>query len=560
MTLDVNNLTEQKKLPAWMEDAAREAYERAKQIQKSFQASEELLKYQDNPIGFCKDILGMTRVTNDLMDMMNSVNDSVVTLARSSNAVGKSYSAARLGLWFYLCYPDSQVYMTAAPPERNLINILWAHVATIVKQKPALFTGHTIKRAKVSRSPDSFIEGVTIPLQGTSEAREAKFSGKHAHHLMFIVDEGDAVPEEVYRGIESCMSSSHVKLLILFNPRAPQGKLFDMEERGQAKICQLSAFNHPNVITGKDIIPGAVSRDVTLRRINEWTRPLSADEKPDSECFEVPKFLVGSTTVANSGEIYSPLPAGWRKVFQDEFWYKVLAKYPASGAHQLIAPEAVDRAMERGREYREKYGEIPPSGIKPILGLDCAEFGGDNNSLCARYGHYIPPIRTWGGLDADQTTDKTLELYGELNAEIIFTDALGVGSVVAPSIVRKGRDRNPKIDVCAYGIKVSEKPSQMTHIDLGEFYSMRDELWWRVREYLLKDPNATLPDDPMLAQELKAANYEYTNSVGKTGGKIKVMSKEKFRTILKRSCDRADALCLTFVPMARATVMRLSGE
>ena len=40
--------------------------------------------------------------------------------------------------------------------------------------------------------------------------REAKFSGKHAPYLLFILDEGDAIGDEVYRGIESCMSGGRM--------------------------------------------------------------------------------------------------------------------------------------------------------------------------------------------------------------------------------------------------------------------------------------------------------------------------------------------------------------
>lgn len=382
-------------------------------------------------------------------------------------------------------------------------------------------------------------------------------SGKHAPHLMFIVDEGDAVPEEVYKGIESCMSSGHVRLLILFNPRAPQGLIYDMEMSARANVVELSAFDHPNVLTGMDVIPGAVSREVTVRRINEWSRPLGRDEKPNDECFEVPEFLVGSTATSNSGIVYQPLPSGYRKVTQEELWYMTLAKYPNKGVQQLISVDWINAALERGREYKAKYGEVPPPGVQPVLGLDCAEFGGDNNSLCVRYNNYIAPIRTWGGLDTDETTDKALDIFLELNADRIYVDALGVGSAVAPAITRRGRyEKNPPVDVAAIGVKVSEKPSKMTYSELGEFYSIRDEIWWRLREHLRLDPNAMLPDDPMLAEELRAATYEYTPK----GDKIKVMSKEEFRKKLKRSPDRADALCLTFAPLYKASVVGLTDR
>jgi hypothetical protein len=355
------------------------------------------------------------------------------------------------------------------------------------------------------------------------------------------------------------MSNEHPRLLILFNPRAPQGKIFDMESNGRAKVVELTAFAHPNVITGREVIPGAVSRSVTVKRINEWTRPLARGEKADSSCFEVPDFLVGTTTVSDSGINYPPLPGGFRKVFIDEFWYMTLAKYPSSGVHQLVAPEWVDMAIGRGRERRKEFGDNPPTGIRPILGLDCAEYGGDNNSLAIRYDYYIAPLESWGGLDTTETTDKTLVIYKQLDPEILQIDALGVGSTIAPLIVRLGRDENPPVDVCAFAVKVSREPSKMTFADQGEFYSIRDEIWWRLREFLRTNPNAILPDDPLLAQEIKTATYTYTDSAGRSGGKIKVMSKEEFRKQLKRSPDRADGVCLTFNPMTRATVMKIEG-
>ncbi len=49
-----------------------------------------------------------------------------------------------------------------------------------------------------------------------------------------------------------------------------------------------------------------------------------------------------------------------------------------------------------------------------------------------------------------------------------------------------------------------------------------------------------LPPDEMLIEELQAPTYEVDR------GKIRVMRKTTMREVLKRSPDRADALCLTF--------------
>ena len=88
-------------------------------------------------------------------------------------------------------------------------------------------------------------------------------------------------------------------------------------------------------------------------------------------------------------------------------------------------------------------------------------------------------------------------------------------------------------------VKVASSPTQKT--DLGEFQLLRDQLWWSAREWLRADPGAMLPPDEFLVEELLAPTYEVVN------GKIRVMKKETMRELLKRSPDRADALCLTFM-------------
>jgi hypothetical protein len=60
----------------------------------------EYYKYQDNPIGFCEDILGY-KYTDDVKAMMISVRDNITTLAKSGNATGKTHSAASIAIWFY---------------------------------------------------------------------------------------------------------------------------------------------------------------------------------------------------------------------------------------------------------------------------------------------------------------------------------------------------------------------------------------------------------------------------------------------------------------------------
>lgn len=488
-------------------------------------------KYQPDPVGFCEHILKET-YTDEIKVLMESVRDNPVTVAMSANATGKTHGAARVAVYWFKCFPDSQVYTSAAPPEGNLKRLLWGEIASVTEKHPELFGKNTITTLNVARSAQSFITGVTIPVSGSEAVREAKFSGKHAPFLLFIIDEADAVPDEVFRGIESCMSGGSARLLCMFNPRSEQGEVYRMIRDGRANVVKLTAFTHPNVTTGEDRIPGAVTRETTVRRINEWCRPL-VDEQPDSESFELPAFLDGATAKSQSGELYRPLKPGHYKIMNPAFSYMVLGVYPSQGSTKLISREWISMARSRWDAYVSEHGEKRPQGASAIMGQDVAEFGSDANVACFRYGGYIERFTVWSGVDLIETGDRATMEYQSRNVMRAGVDATGLGAGVAPHMQRAG--------CLAMPVKVASSPTQRT--EMGEFKILRDQLWWSVREWLRTDTGAMLPPDEELIEELLCPTYEVKN------GKVRVMGKKTMRELLRRSPDRADALCLTFAPI-----------
>ncbi len=345
-----------------------------------------------------------------------------------------------------------------------------------------------------------------------------------------VIDEGDAIPDEVYRGIESCMSGGNARLLVMFNPRAELGEAYRMARDGRANVVRLSAMNHPNVLAGEDIIKGAVTRETTVRRINEWCRPLAKGESITNECFELPEFLAGVVAKSQSGRPYDPLKAGFYKIMQPAFSYMVLGEYPAQGTNQLISKEWIFNARSRWDLYVSKHGEKPPSGVQPIMGQDVGEFGSDLNVSCFRYGGYVEQMITWGGVDTFVSGQRAASEYEKRNALKVNVDATGIGAGVAPHMQRQ--------DCLAHAVKVASSPTEES--EMGQFYILRDQLWWACREWLRTDKGAMLPPDEDLVEELQTPTYEVQN------GKIRVMPKDVMRELLLRSPDKADSLCLTF--------------
>jgi len=238
------------------------------------------------------------------------------------------------------------------------------------------------------------------------------------------------------------------------------------------------------------------------------------------------------------GSTSPPLPAGHRKVTGAGFWYMVLGLYPPQAETQLISETWVMEARSRYDAYIAQFGELPPSGVRPINGLDVAEFGKDKNALCHRYGGWVAPFKMWTGLDTDATAIKAAGIHRESNALVTNVDATGIGAGVAPRMERIGPD-----DIIAVSIKVGEGATEGAEEDLGQFSQLRDQLLWSVREWLRTDKGAMLPPDERLLESLTKPSYAYDRR-----GKIKVSDKDTMREMLGYSPDEMDALALTFAP------------
>jgi hypothetical protein len=162
--------------------------------------------------------------------------------------------------------------------------------------------------------------------------------------------------------------------------------------------------------------------------------------------------------------------------------------------------------------------------------LDVGEFGADANVLCFRSGGFVEKLTSWGGVDVIATGDRAVAEYQARKVSRVNVDGTGVGAGVAPHMIKNR--------CIAASVKVASSPTEKT--ELGEFQILRDQLWWACREWLRTDTGAMLPPDEALVEELLTPTYEVK------GGKVRVMKKDTMRELLKRSPDRADALCLTF--------------
>jgi hypothetical protein len=136
-------------------------------------------------------------------------------------------------------------------------------------------------------------------------------------------------------------------------------------------------------------------------------------------------------------------------------------------------------------------------------------------------------IMTTAGMvkhDWDETPPK-------FRPEMIAVDAIGLGAGAA--------DRLREMGLPARDVNVGESAASDE-----KFVRLRDELWWRGREWFWERQchlKAGIENLDLLVGELASAKYTYTSS-----GKIKVESKDEMKKRGVMSPDVADAFLTTF--------------
>jgi len=216
---------------------------------------------------------------------------------------------------------------------------------------------------------------------------------------------------------------------------------------------------------------------------------------------------------------------------------RVAGEFPLAEDDVLIPADLVEGAMQR---------TIEPDYTHPeVWGLDVSRFGADQSVLVKRRGPFLTePPRRWQGID-------TMQLAGVIKAEfdslqvtarpqLIAVDVIGIGAGVV--------DRLMEQNLPVLGVNVGEQPSIT-----GRFARMRDELWFRAREWL-ESRRVSLPYDDKLRADLCAPRVSYLSD-----GRMQVESKAQLRARGFASPDSADALCLTFCPSGMAIALGLGN-
>lgn len=335
-----------------------------------------------DPVWFFTHVLGVSYLTPDQVRIAESFRDNKRTAVPSGHGVGKTFLSATLVLWFLVTNYKSRV-ITTAPTWFQVENLLWREIAGLWSAAKYPLGG-TCNKTSLEFDEKWVAIGIS-----TTEA--TRFQGTHAPRVAVLFDEATGVPPYIWDAAESLAVGPDDRLFAVGNPTDPSSRFKAVCDSGNWHVIELSSEAHPNVVEGKSLIPGAVTR--------EW-------------CEERLKDYGGRET---------PL-----------YRSRVLGKWPEQGDDTLISLAWVDAAVARW---------IEPTGYPRATGTDVARFGSDETVAILIYegGTVGCPIVRQG-----QDTMATAGMIRSFGCTNNAVDDTGLGGGVTDRLAELGHPITPE--------------------------------------------------------------------------------------------------------------------
>ena len=208
-------------------------------------------------------------------------------------------------------------------------------------------------------------------------------------------------------------------------------------------------------------------------------------------------------------------------VDSDQYRIRVAGEFPRASSEALIPRGKIEECQR----YWEEVDAAECEKLPLVVGLDVARTGPDRSVLTLRHGFWVAAQHYTYESDTMRMCEWVLEKLVGKDPVVIYVDAVGMGGPVADRLRALGL---PVVDV-----NVGWKSSDPT-----QWYRLKDELWWSLRQRICQRQLA-LPPGSELVDELAAIKGVWVQN------QLKVADKAQMRKVLGFSPDLADSLVLT---------------
>jgi hypothetical protein len=223
--------------------------------------------YEDDPVGFIEKRL-VCALTPTQREVALSVLREPRTAVPGHHGAGKDHLAARLALWW--AYARRGLVVMTAATERQLLGILVRR-----ELRSALLSGRLSGELFANRLVvDGSDRLVAFPSSSVSS-----MTGWHDERVLVVISEGqgESVEASAYDAAFGMVTNEESRIVVVGNPIAPSGRFYDVCHSPSWRVVRMSAFDHPNIVTGERVIPGGPDRS--------WVDSIEAEYGRESDYF-----------------------------------------------------------------------------------------------------------------------------------------------------------------------------------------------------------------------------------------------------------------------------------
>lgn len=208
------------------------------------------------------------------------------------------------------------------------------------------------------------------------------------------------------------------------------------------------------------------------------------------------------------------------KAFRQEYPSCATEAFILTGEDNYIPSDVILSA--RKTQGVEKIGSM-------VLGVDPARFGDDRTCIIRRVGRLAYKLESHIKLDTMQVAGLVKTIIEAERPAKVCIDVGGLGAGVV--------DRLRELGFADIIVAVN---FGATPYDASKYRNRKSEMWGLLKEWLLEGP-VMIPDSDELHADLSGVKYAVDSN-----SRLVIESKESMKKRGVRSCDAADAICLTF--------------
>lgn len=436
---------------------------------------------------------------------------------------GKTYMLARIVYWFLSSFPDSLV-ITTAPLATQLKLGVWSEVSKLMGRVKRSFPKSNLYKLNLrmndvntnikSKTEDTNYDNAFDGWQATSfvvqagaeEASAVKARGLHRKYMLIILEEASGMNAAVVNAFQNTCTGQYNYIFALGNPNNKSDALNRLVAQPNTRHYRVSAYDHPNIVLGREEIFGAVTEASIIDR----------------------KSVYGEHS-----RLYDAMVRGI---------------CPEQAYNSLIHHTWLDAALN---------AEVDKDSTENAAGVDvAASENGDKGAVAYGNANRLIYIKEFACPNATYLSDnllfdkgtlenKQIRWYGipsmgemGVHSEYVGIDSVGVGTATVEGFTNRGYD----VQALSGGAWQEVIPTDsFKDQPMWKFNNLRSQMYYELREDLrLGKIGIYLEDKELyhsLRRELLSINFDNSNST------ISIEAKEAIKKKLGgKSPNMADAV------------------